>query len=315
MSNELAPIGLSTYGRPQHLKQTIRALQQNSLAPESELFVFSDAPKPGDEERVAAVRSYVSTIDGFREVHIIERNSNDRVANSRGGLKMLLDRYEKVVFLAEDIVTAPSFLTFMNDALFKYEENDRIFNVSGYSPPISIPANYNHDVFFLRRISAWGFGIWKSRFEKLGYMTPEEYELFASNRKNVKAFVKTGGADLMQMLRADAYGEIDAGDVKLMFAQFVSDQYTVYPVRSLVQNIGHDGTGVHCGTTDRFDVTLSNESSFILPDKLFVDRRIVKANRRFRAVPSDSENFVMQTRNFVRKWRGKCMRRLRSSLK
>ena len=302
MLNDLAPIGLSTYGRLQHLNETVEALQQNTLAAQSELFVFSDAPKPGDEGRVAAVRSYVHTIRGFKKVHIIERESNDRVANSRGGLKRLLDRYGKVVFLAEDIVTAPSFLTFMNEALFKYEENDRVFNISGYSPPINIPADYHHDVFFLRRISAWGFGIWKNRFAQLGYMTPEEFELFASNKTKVKEFVRAGGTDLMLMLKADAYGEIDAGDVKLMYAQFVSDQYSIYPVRSLVQNIGHDGTGVHCGTASKFDVSMSDKSSFEFPDNVIVDRRIVKANYKFRSEPISIKRNIWHIRGLVRKW-------------
>jgi hypothetical protein len=57
------------------------------------------------------------------------------------------------------------------------------------------------------------------------------------------------------MLKAEAYGEIDAGDVKAMYAQFLSDQYTVYPTQSMVQNIGHDGTGTHCIKTDRFNVS------------------------------------------------------------
>ena len=69
MATDLAPIGVSTYIRLPHLQRTISALQKNALAEQSELFVFSDAPIPGDEEQVAAVRSYLQTVDGFKEVH------------------------------------------------------------------------------------------------------------------------------------------------------------------------------------------------------------------------------------------------------
>lgn len=280
---DIAPIGLSTYARPQHLQQTIEALQNNPLAPQSELYAFSDGPKPGDEERVAAVRSYLHTITGFKKVHIIERESNGRVANSRSGVQALLERFGKVIFLAEDIVTVPGFLTFMNEALNKYEGNDKVFSVSGYTPPIRIPENYNHDIFFLRRFSAWGFGIWKNRFDRLDYMTPDEYEQFATNKNKVKDFVMAGGMDLMVMLKDDAYGHIDAGDVKLMYAQYLSDQYTVYPTRSLVQNIGHDGTGTHCPKSNRFNVALCDKTTFLFPDDVAVDPGIVKANRNFRS--------------------------------
>lgn len=314
MLNDLAPIGLSTYARSKHLHQTIEALQKNTLAPQSELYIFSDAPRSGDEAPVTAVRSYLRTIDGFKKVYIVERESNDRVANSRGGLKMLLDRFGKVIFLAEDIVTAPGFLTFLNEALDKYEENDRVFNVSGYCPPIKIPANYCHDVFSLRRLSAWGFGIWKNRFDHLRYITPDEFERFAANKKKVREFVRSG-PDLMLMLKADAYGATDAGDVKLMYAQFLIDQYTVYPTKSLVQNIGHDGTGTHCGATDKFDVALSDKNSFKFPDDVIIDPRIVKANYKFRAGPSYARKLMWKTRGFIGKWSGICVRYLKLSVK
>jgi len=35
-----APIILFVYNRPWHTKQTVEALQENSLAPESELFII-----------------------------------------------------------------------------------------------------------------------------------------------------------------------------------------------------------------------------------------------------------------------------------
>jgi hypothetical protein len=38
----LAPIGLSTYSRLLHLKQTIEALKANTLAKESDLYIFKE---------------------------------------------------------------------------------------------------------------------------------------------------------------------------------------------------------------------------------------------------------------------------------
>ncbi len=41
----LAPIALFVYNRIDHTKQTIQALQNNYLAKDSELFIFSDGWK------------------------------------------------------------------------------------------------------------------------------------------------------------------------------------------------------------------------------------------------------------------------------
>lgn len=39
-----APILLFVYNRLEHLKQTMETLQNNTLAAESELYIYSDAP-------------------------------------------------------------------------------------------------------------------------------------------------------------------------------------------------------------------------------------------------------------------------------
>jgi hypothetical protein len=304
MASDLAPIGVSAYVRLQHLQQNIAALQRNGLAEQSDLFVFSDAARPGDEAKVAAVRSYLMTIDGFKNVCIVEREKNGRTENNRGGLRLLLNRFGKVIFLEEDVVAAPGFLKFMNQALDKYAENKKVFSVVGYCPPIKIPADYPHDVFFLKRCNAWGLGIWKDRYDRIRYITPDEYEQFSADTNRVREFVNGGGEDLMVMLKADAYGKIDAGDVKAMYAQFLSDQYTVYPCKSLTSNMGFDGTGTYCASTTRFNVLLSPQSSFSFPDDVVVDQRIVESNRQFRAIPSYS-------RRLMEKWRGICQRYLK----
>ena len=285
MRSSLAPIGVSTYVRLQHLQECIGALKQNELAAQSDLFVFSDGPKSGDEEKVALVRSYLRTIDGFNRVRIVRRKTNNRTKNNRGGMSLLLNRYGKVIFLEEDVIAAPGFLTFMNQALDKYDRNKKVFSVTGYCPPIAIPQGYPYDVFFLKRCSAWGFGIWKDRFDSIRYITPDEYVGFTKDSNRVSEFVSGGGEDLMFLLKADAYGKIDAGDVKAMYAQFLKDQYTVYPRQALTSNIGFDGTGTHCRVTTRFTVAVSNQRAFSFPDDVVIDQRIIESNRKFRAVP------------------------------
>ena len=44
----LAPITLFVYNRPWHTQQTIEAFQKNELGTQSELIIYSDAPKTPD---------------------------------------------------------------------------------------------------------------------------------------------------------------------------------------------------------------------------------------------------------------------------
>ena len=282
-STHRVPVVLPTYTRLKHLKQTIKALLNNELAKETPVFIFSDGPKDGDEIKVEAVRIYLSTVCGFDEFHVIAREENiGMIANGIGGVTEILDRYGRTIFMEDDIVTSSGFLTYMNQALEKYQDNKTIFSISGYCPPISIPNSYKQDTFFLKRFNAWGVGIWKDRHDSIRQCTREDFETFSANRKLARAFVKGGGKDMLAMLNRVAHGKLDAYDVRCMYTQFLNGQYTLYPTKSLVQNIGFDGTGVHCGITDRMDVILSHKTSFKLPDQLIIDPRIVRANQIFR---------------------------------
>lgn len=279
---ELSPIGLSVYSRLPHIKKTVTSLSRNKLASESILFIFSDGPQRGDEEKVRAVRRYLRTISGFKEIHIIERDRNSRVENNRNGIRRLLDEYGKIIYLEEDIVTAPKFIDFMNKALDFYRNDPRIISVTGYSPPIILPSGYVKDIYLSLRFSAWGFGIWKDRYDKIK-MKIEGYDNFHKDPKALKRF-RMGGEDLMELLRLEFEGKIDALDVKIMFQQFQQNLYTLAPARSLVQNTGHDGTGVHCTKTDKYSSVLDmSERTLRMEENIEPDQDLLNRLYEFRS--------------------------------
>ena len=88
----LAPIGISVYSRLKHLKQTINALKSNTIAKASKLYIFSDGPRAGDETAVREMRNYLTSIDGFDEVVVIDREINSRVENNRGWAKISVEK-------------------------------------------------------------------------------------------------------------------------------------------------------------------------------------------------------------------------------
>lgn len=282
---ELAPIGIGTYSRKEHLKQTIKALQKNTLAQQSILYIFSDAAQKGDEGIVSELRDYAHNIDGFKRVYVVERSENGRVENNRGGQRHLLDLYGKCIFMEDDIVTAPGFLAFMNEALDYYENDKRILSITGYSLPIKALKDFNDDVFVLPRFNGWGVGLWQKKYEKVSYFSYDEYLDFRKDNHSVNRFLSGGGEDMLPMLKAESQGIIDAFDVKAMFHQYKNNMLTVYPKKSLVQNIGHDGSGVHCGTTNKFHhkKLWSKVKNFKFVKSPQVDERIRKANFKFRS--------------------------------
>ena len=119
-----APILLFTYNRLQHTQRCLEALLKNTLAADSELFVYADAAKDeAGKEAVEEVRRYIHSLQGFRTITIIERDENWGLArNIIDGVTTQIKKYGKVIVLEDDLVVAPYFLQFMNDALEIYKD-------------------------------------------------------------------------------------------------------------------------------------------------------------------------------------------------
>lgn len=284
----LAPIALSVYNRLDHLKETISALKNNTLAAQSELYIFSDAPMSGDEEKVNKVREFIKTIDGFKKVHITERKTNNRPYNNRQGMKTLLEKYGRFIYLEDDIVTSKFFLQFMNDALDTYEDNKKITAICGYTSPVEIPKEYPFDVILDPIFCIWGFAIWKDRFDKINWKITD-FEDFSKDPVNLEELDNLGTC-FQELIEAEYRGILDALDIKLIYQQFKNKHYTITPKYSLVNNIGWDGSGDTCAPTKRFDVDLSKVTNELkVSSSVKVDNKVLDNLRIFRNTPSEKK--------------------------
>jgi hypothetical protein len=252
---ELAPVVLFTYNRPWHTRQTIDALLKNELTAQSDLFIYSDGPKDGQAKNsIKEVRNYINTIDGFKSVTIRERKQNCGLAKSIiGGVTEVITEYGRVIVLEDDLISSPIFLKYMNYYLNDYKNEQNIFSVTGFNYPeriFKIPYNYKYSIYFGYRCMSWSWATWLDRWEKVDWRV-KDFGCFIRNNKSKKLF-NQGGSDLSGMLRSQIEGNIDSWAIRWCYAHYKNNSYCVYPVKSLIINIGFDGTGVHCGNTNKF---------------------------------------------------------------
>jgi len=251
--NSLAPIALFVYKRPSHTRRTVGALQANELAGESDLFIFSDAPKkPEDVNSVHEVREYIKTINGFRTVNIIEKENNEGLANSIiGGVSRLCNDYGKVIVVEDDLVTSPYFLSFMNDALDFYQNDEKVMHISGYMFPIDnsgLP-----ETFFLRATSCWGWATW-NRAWKFFKKEPKKLINEYSNRR-IRCFNMDGAYDYWSHVVLNERGIINTWAIFWYASVFQQGGLCLHPAISMVNNIGFDGTGENCGEAGYFSTS------------------------------------------------------------
>lgn len=246
----LAPIAIFVYNRPSHTRKTVEALQQNKLASESELFIYSDAPKNEMAvEMVAEVREYIKTVDGFKKVTLIERDTNWGLANSIiDGVSKVINEYGKIIVLEDDLITSIYFLSFMNEALNVFKDRDEIISITGFnfsSKFMSFPNDYKEDTYLNIRPMSWSWATWKERWLGIDWEI-KDYNRFITNPAKIKEFNR-GGTDLTNMLKAQMEGKLNSWYVRWAYHSYLNNKFTVYPRISFVNNLGHDNTGVHCG--------------------------------------------------------------------
>jgi hypothetical protein len=256
-----APIIMFMYNRPIHATLALEALSKNELAIESDLTIFCDGPKSlKDVELVRLTREVAYSAKGFRSVRIVERATNMGLANSIiNGVTDVCNKRDRVIVLEDDLVTAPSFLRFMNNALDKYQDESRVGSIHGYWYPVDCVVP---DTFFLRGASCWGWATWSrawQRFESDGLKLLKE--LRSRNLQN--DFDLDGAFKYTNMLKAQVAGRNNSWAIRWHASAFIADLLQLSPGKSLIQNIGFDYSGTHCSDSREYDVSLGVAPSYL----------------------------------------------------
>lgn len=284
---------LFTYNRSIHTGKVINALKQNTVLPQK-LFVFQDGIKPGkDIEEWQKVNGLIKTIDWCDNEIIISAYNKGLAASIVSGINYVFEEYDAVIVLEDDCIPAPNFINFMQQCFEKYRDNKDIYSVSGYSWPFILKKT-SYDVYGCGRISSWGWGTWKDRWN----IFEKDYELVRKMKqeKNTSKNLAMWGRDLEEMLVGNVRGNIDSWAVFWALNVISRGGICINPYRSLIQNIGTDGSGVHCGDTDRFEVEMDSEEEkeIVLPDELdFLEEAIegfVSLYGGYTAVCQDDES-------------------------
>ena len=254
ISTELAPILLFVFNRPDHTRQTLEALQRNTLAADSLLYIYADgARNDADEAAVAEVRKIINSVEGFREVVVIERDTNQGLArNIIDGVTTQVNKYGKVIVLEDDLITSPYFLQFMNDALQVYKDEPRVGHIQAcdYTQNPSLP-----DTYLIKWTGSWGWATWDRAWK---YFNPDGGALLREllQRKLSHEFDFGGTYGYTRMLRRQVEGKNNSWAIRWNASLFLNNILSLNVGKSLVRNIGFDGSGTHCGSERLYDSVL-----------------------------------------------------------
>lgn len=296
-----APIALFAYKRPKHTLKVLEALACNSEASKSKLYVFCEAPKKQqDWPLVHQTREIVRQKQWCREVQIIERETNLGCANSIiQGVTEVCDRYGRVIVLEDDLIISPYFLQYMNAALDRYANEPKVMQISGHMFPVELKTET--DAVFLSFPTSWGWATWQRAWQCFD-PNISGYETLRKDRKLRYQFDLSGSYPYFSMLEAQRNGEIDSWAIRWYLSVFMQQGLTLFPVQSLVENTGFDGSGTHCGSYYE-KLSNFNESNFqkilSFPNYLRVNSEVMEILRRYFYKPRLVSNIFDIVRNFL----------------
>jgi hypothetical protein len=141
----------------------------------------------------------------------------------------------------------------MNSALSIYADSEDIICIHGYVYPCRdrLP-----ETFFIRGADCWGWATWRRGWKS--FNSDGKYLLDQiKGHKLEHKFNFDGAYDFIGMLGDQIAGKNDSWAIRWNASAFLANKLTLYPGRSLVDNIGNDGSGTHNGSTNMFDVSLA----------------------------------------------------------
>jgi GT2 family glycosyltransferase len=274
-----APIALFVYNRPEHTRRTIKFLQQNLMAEESRLYIFSDAAKDTtNQSLVAEVRDFIRQVDGFKHVEIIERKSNMGLANSIiDGVSRLVKEYGKIIVFEDDLISSMYTLQYFNDALNRYQNEDTVMHIGAYMYPLkeeNLP-----DTFFYRAATSWGWATWDRAWKHFEPDIDLIISRFDQEKKH--QFSIEGTMNFWKQIQEFKSGKNNSWAIRWYASIFLRGGLTLNPSKSLINNIGHDGTGIHSGMNDIYHVIINPRPIQSFPEKIEEDQLVYHSIKSF----------------------------------
>lgn len=245
---KLAPIVLFVYNRPWHTQQTLNALAKNIFAAECDLFVFADGPKTNDAAelgKISETRKIIAGQQGFKSVTITRRDKNIGLAsNVIEGLNSIFAKHESAIILEDDLITAPYFLDYCNRGLEMYKDDKHVFSINGFMFPIDFK---NEEGAFLCPLatSSWGWASWADRWKHFENSPGQINEI--QQNSMIRARFNLADYDYAAMLNNK-----NSWAVKWYYTAFIRNAVGLFPTKTLIENIGFDGSGTHPGNTSLY---------------------------------------------------------------
>jgi len=284
--DNLAPIILFLYNRPEHTLRCLESLMNNELASESTLYIFCDGAKPNATEsdiiKINKVREIATLKQWCNKVIIKNQIQNIGLRNSViAGVNEVFLNHNKAIIIEDDLLLSNYFLEYMNKGLHLFENDKSVSQISGHSFKTDVN-DIKEDAYFLPLTTTWGWATWKRVWDEVDF-NGTDYQSVLSDKKRIKAFNLNNSYDYYSMLldQLNPSKKISSWGIMFWLHTFKNNYKVLFPKYTLVSNIGFDGSGTHKENKSEKDDFKETNRVEIFPTESTVNHQIfslIKSN-------------------------------------
>lgn len=270
---------LFTYNRPNHLKKCLTSIKK--IKQIKKIFFFCDGPKNiknnSDIKKIAECRKLISKVNWVsKEIYFQKKNigiKNTLLLSAH--LVFEKKKYDFAIYLEDDNIIHSNFYNFMRDCSKKFLKDKNIFSITGYNFILNknLYSEIKSDYFFSNYTNTWSIGLWK-RSWKL-WKKEIQYLNQGPKREVFKKIIKSKNYLLYDAL-LEGYNKKNNAGSTFFYTAWKHKLLTIFPKYPLMSNIGMDGTGENCITTNIY----KNDKKFPNKYKLKIKKKNLIANKK-----------------------------------
>jgi hypothetical protein len=241
---------LLAYNRPDHFKQLLSGVRREGF---NKLKVYIDGPKNEyDRQQQLEIMKELSSVD-WADICIIRRKESHGLARSiTMAVSETLEESESVIVLEDDCVPRKGFKKYMETMLHGYMGHKEVSSICGYSYPCYDPNELTNEFVSLDRFCPWGWATWSHKWRNFIHDLREIITQLECNDLEVSKL----GKDIESYCHDSRFlnQKMDIWSLNWILSQYLIGGKSIYPKRTLIENVGFDGSGVHSTVTDKFNI-------------------------------------------------------------
>ena len=261
-----SPIIIPTLSRVEHLSRLLDSLKGNPLSCYTDIYIGLDfPPSVAYEEKYEKMNAYLrGDFSCFKTFNVLKRSKNlGYFRNVDDLIDVVLEKYDRFIYMDDDLEVSPNFLEYVNHCLEVYEADKDVIAVCGYSYPIEWNVEQGSTLFKESFICPmWGTGFWRDKYQAFKKYIAD-YRGLSLDAMNV---IRSGGGKRMTNVCFQEFVDLcltpdfeqtlasRVTDISLRMYMSSFNKYAIMPTISKTRNWGFDGTGEFCKKTKIMDV-------------------------------------------------------------